>query len=667
MSVPERDLNQKPTVDPQEWLSRQLFGNSEAKKNSANEWVAACLLTLLQPPQLVKDTKDVPAKPKDAPKAAPDDWQGRTGDRAVLKGTMRKSMAAINAVIDAKKEAAIKEGKTPEKLDEKIDIDAVEKELDEGRFGPKTVAALKRVVAFLQDGTVKHLKILDRYGLDIPAGCPLEPPLDKSGRHIGDELFRAKLAKDEIVFDIFKKALEEGKPPDSEAIARLAKAEVFIIESQGRLRSASIRCEAGKLLAEIHSFEDPKKPETMLTGWYPKKELMERDPNETPETRRQKDIELEKWIAATTTALEPAQKQRNYAQTIAFLHYISGRRTESDFERWISELPTVQRVIARSNGLDDKERIFPDDALKPENFPGTIERDPKTGLVTLARPYLPPNPERSREYRDVVGKTNAWLDKYGGDVDQIQQELALLIATGATYKEGHPKAGQPILSLDKMMAVSEDEYPEKKDADGQPIRYPTWQRDKEGRKIGGQEVPEFNFCKRSIEVTKEGDEYVIRPYKQYYWARDYAYNHWNVGGDWNIPFTNFNVGAMQPAGERIYTREEPVRLKGHQFALCIENGRLEFVPANKMEVWAKAAESGEDVGKYVALTVDIALLLTASYEAKGAELLAKKAAQEGVEVAAKQAMLRAYRGQMVKAYWHYFLAGTGFGRQSWPI
>src|SRR5262249_16022791 len=151
------------------------------------------------------------------------------------------------------------------------------------------------------------------------------------------------------------------------------------------------------------------------------------------------------------------------------------------------------------------------------------------------------------------------------------------------------------------------------DEDGQPIKYPSWQKTKSGNNIGGQQVPEFNFCKHGIEVTRDGEYYVIKPYKQYYDARWYAYNHWNVGGDNNISFgcLNFNTGGMQPGGQKLYGRKEPLRIKGNQFALCVESGRLEFVPGDKVDVWAKAAEAGEDASKYAILTVDLVLLISA--------------------------------------------------------
>lgn len=662
MSRAERESDRQETRGYETWVAEQLFGRRGVRRDDANAWMAACLVALLQPDLNVK--KDAPVRAKDARREEAEGWRVREGDREALKKAMRRSIVAINLAIDAQTADAKAKGKPVKDVPEKISLADVEKEWAEGKFGAKSVEAYKRVAKFLQDGTLKHLKILDRFGLDIPPGCPLEPPLDKSGRHIGDELFRAKLQKDEIKFDILRREPAEGRLPDAEDILRLCKADAWITESQGRLKSAFIRWQAGKVLAELKTFEDPDKPETRLTDWYPPRGLIDRDPKETAEQRRKNDLELEKWIAATTQALEPAERLRNYAQTIAFLNYISKRKTESDFERWISELPSVQRLIAKYGyGVDDKDRIFPDDALKPENFPGICERDPKTGLVTFVRPYFPPHPEKSREHRHEIGKVNRWLATHGPDIDQVQHELARLIAGGAVYPKGHAKEGQPIINTDQMLMVHEEEYPEKTDSEGRPIRYPSWQKDKSGKDIGGQEVPEFNFCRHGIDVQRDGEYYVIRPYKQYYWARDYAYNHWNIGGDWNIPFTNFNVGAMQPAGEKIYTRKDPLRIKGHQFALCIESGRLEFVRGEKVQDWARAAEASEDVGKYVTLAVDTALLISATYELKGAQLLAREAAKEGIELAAKQGALRAYRWQLAKAGWHYLLAGTGFGRQ----
>lgn len=674
MSRAERDFDRPQSRGYEAWVAEQLFGKRGVRRDDANAWMAACLVALLKPDLKIK--KDAPDKVKDAGKEEAEGWRVREADREALKKTMRRSIIAINLFIDAQTAEAKAKKKPLDGIEEKISLADVEKEWAEGKFGPKSVEAYKRVAKFLQVGTLKHLKILDRYGLDIPPGCPVEPPLDKSGRHIGDELFRAKLQKDEIKWEILRRQPEEGKLPDAEDILRLCKADAWIVEAQSGLKSAFIRWQAGKLLAELKTFEDPKKPETHLTDWYPPKRLMDRDPKETAEQRRKNDLELEKWIAATTQALEPAEKLRNYAQTIALLNYMSKRRTESDFERWVSDLPTVRKLIAKwGYGIKGDDLVFPDDALKPENFPGVCERDPKTGLVTFVRPFFPPHPEKSREHRHEIGKINKWLATYGPDLDQVQLELARLIAGGAVYPEGHAKAGQPIINTDQLIMVHEDDYPEKTDSEDRKIRYPAWQKDGSGKDIGGQEVPEFNFCKHGVDVQRDGEYYVIRPYKQYYYARFYSYNHWNVGGDWNVPFTNFNVGAMQKAGEKIYTRKEPLRIKGHQFALCFENGRLEFVRGEQVEAWAKAAETNDDVGKYVALTVDLALLATAAYEFKGAQIIAKEgaeilikqAAKEGVVLAesvAKQAALRAYRMQLAKAGWHAVLAGTGFGRQA---
>ncbi|PWU01863.1 MAG: hypothetical protein C5B53_02330, partial [Candidatus Melainabacteria bacterium] len=245
MSVPERDLDKKAASAYIDWLSRKLIGKGSGKGTGTEEWLATCLLTLLMPGP---DAKDPPPKPKDDPK---DDWTVRSADREILKARMIKTITVMNDIVDVKREAARLAGKDPDKVGEKIDLDAIKKEWDAGKFGPKSVAALKKVTEFLSVGTVQHLKVLDAMGLDIPAGCPLEPPLDPSGRHIGDELFRAKLAKDEIKFDLLKKPLEEGKLPDTDFIVRLAKADAFITECQEILKSASIRADAGRLLLEI--------------------------------------------------------------------------------------------------------------------------------------------------------------------------------------------------------------------------------------------------------------------------------------------------------------------------------------------------------------------------------------------------------------------------------
>ena len=255
MSRAERESDRQETRGYEAWVADQLFGKRGVRRDDANAWMAACLVALLQPDLKVK--KDAPVKAKDARREEAEGWRVREGDREALKKAMRRSIVAINLAIDAQTADAKAKGKPVNDIPEKISLADVEKEWADGKFGAKSVEAYKRVAKFLQDGTLKHLKILDRFGLDIPPGCPLEPPLDKSGRHIGDELFRAKLQKDEIKFDILRREPAEGRLPDAEDILRLCKADAWITESQGRLKSAFIRWQAGKVLAELKTFEDP--------------------------------------------------------------------------------------------------------------------------------------------------------------------------------------------------------------------------------------------------------------------------------------------------------------------------------------------------------------------------------------------------------------------------
>ena len=532
-----------------------------------------------------------------------------------VKKTIRRCILAINA-------AEKRPGGNPISDD---DIRAMEAEWAEGKFGPKSIEIWKRVTKFLGEGTIEALKILDSRAIDIPVGCPVAVPLDKSGRHIGDQLFRAKLYAGEISFDIIKGEPIVGAWPSEDEIKKAARAENWISDAESFRRSMDIRQQALLIDRTVKGLEHPDMP---WSKWHPPEELIERDlTKETREERLRKDKALEAWTYSTVDYLEAAIKVQRYAKTIAFLNYMSQRKSNNDVDDLFSNLPSVTRLLEKYYyGIPDAAKIFPDEALKEGIFPGKVTRYANGKIDVSFDP--PPSPEHTVEYAKYVARLQAWLDKYGPGVEQIQKELALVCLS---------KPGEvPKVSKDRLLMAGEEKHPPA------GATYPPGMKDRDGRDIGGQPIPKYNFCRHGVEVSRDGEYYVLKPYTQYYYARWYAYNHY----DW--------TGGMQPVGEKIYTRDQPLRIKGDEYAACFQNQRLQLVRGDMVEKWAKAAETGDDVEKYVDTTIDLAMIATGTYEGRAAILLARAGG-----VGAK----RAAYVTALKAGWHLSIGGTGLTKQ----
>lgn len=552
--------------------------------------------------------KDVPAPAKGGDAVDP-------FAKEQVKRTIRRCILAINA-------AERRPGGSPISDD---DVRAMEAEWAEGKFGPKSIEIWKRVAKFLGEGTIEALKILDSRAIDIPVGCPVAVPLDKSGRHIGDQLFRAKLYAGEISFDIIKGEPIVGAWPSEDEIKKAARAENWISDAESFRRSMDIRQQALLIDRTVKGLEHPDMP---WAKWHPPKELIERDlTKETREERLRKDKALEAWTYSTVDYLEAATKVQRYAKTIAFLNYMSQRKSSNDVDDLFNNLPSVTKLLEKYYyGIPNAAKIFPDEALKDGIFPGKVTRYADGKIDVRFDP--PPSPEHTVEYAKYVARLQAWLDKYGPGVEQIQKELALVCLS---------KPGEvPKLSKDRLIMAGEEKHPPA------GATYPPGMKDRDGRDIGGQPIPKYNFCRHGVEVTRDGEYYVLKPYTQYYYARWYAYNHY----DW--------TGGMQPVGEKIYTRDQPLRIKGDEYAACFQNQRLQLVRGDMVEKWAKAAETGDDIEKYVDTTIDLAMIATGTYEGRAAILLARAGG-----VGAK----RAAYVTALKAGWHLSIGGTGLTKQ----
>lgn len=532
-----------------------------------------------------------------------------------VKRTIRRCILAINAAEPSPGGNPISDA----------DVRAMEAEWAEGKFGPKSIEIWKRVTKFLGVGTIEALKILDSRAIDIPVGCPVAVPLDKSGRHIGDQLFRAKLYAGEISFEILKGEPVAGAWPSEDQIKTAGQAENWISDAESFRRSMDIRQQALLIDRTVKGLEHPDMP---WAKWHPPKELIERDlTKETREERLRKDKALEAWTYSTLDYLEAATKVQRYAKTIAFLNYMSQRKSNNDVDDLFSNLPSVTRLLEKYYyGIPDAAKIFPDEALKEGIFPGKVTRYANGKIDISFDP--PPSPEHTVEYAKYVARLQAWLDKYGPGVEQIQKELALVCLS---------KPGEvPKVSKDRLVMAGEEKHPPA------GATYPPGMKDRDGRDIGGQPIPKYNFCRHGVEVTRDGEYYVLKPYTQYYYARWYAYNHY----DW--------TGGMQPVGEKIYHRDQPLRIKGDEYAACFQNQRLQLVRGDMVEKWAKAAETGDDVEKYVDTTIDLAMIATGTYEGRAAILLARAGG-----VGAK----RAAYVTALKAGWHLSIGGTGLTKQ----
>ena len=275
-------------------------------------------------------------------------------------------------------------------------------------------------------------------GLDFPPGVPVVMPRDISGRAVGDQLLREEIRSGNVPLDF---AVSYDHAPSANDVDKLIAAGAWSTQSIALLRSAGLHYQVDQVAEKIQDLV-PKDAngEGQCDKWLPKDNLT--------------DAQREQWIYAAAPWTQTMMEVRNYAEAIANLNKATN---DASSKIRISELGN---------------KLFPDEALNDENFPGKLDRY-ADGDVVVADAHgrlihylaeqvvssnndevvvrddagqqhmykqsevkkmsageivsihfdLPDTLDRTPENLAKIQKMQDWLDKYSGPVNQAFQEI----------------------------------------------------------------------------------------------------------------------------------------------------------------------------------------------------------------------------------------------------
>lgn len=306
--------------------------------------------------------------------AAPNDQVQKPGDRpaAALKLEDAKTVQMVLSTI---KELQGALGISAERMTK------IEAELKKGEFGTETRKAYNAAARMLENHVLGNLTLLDSRGVEIPAGCPLEPPVDpRSGRHIMPEWFRAQLQNGDLKI---KLGVADDKVPAAQDVALLRAAGIWSTRAMSVLESTIIHSNACRIESQIKEMNF----EGRFNGWLPKKNMS--------------DHEKEQWTYAAQSWMNQWIQVRNYAHSIAQLNVATRESTNPDKLFGI----TVPKWTSIA------QQVFSDEALKDENFPGKVVRD-----ETISNQLPSTYPRLSSVPARISNKCESWKNGWKSTV-----------------------------------------------------------------------------------------------------------------------------------------------------------------------------------------------------------------------------------------------------------
>lgn len=306
------------------------------------------------------------------------------GERDKLKEVLNR-MAIIPDMADL-----LKEGQ----------LDALNRELDEGRFGPNSRDFYNKTAGFLSELSNGMAVGIVLRGGKLPPGLPIELDRDASGRAQGDDVFRAQLITGRAKVDI-----HEAEPGDKPDVAKLSEAANWTVKAANTINEMQLRFEVKAFDEAIERYSD----RGSLDKWKSTDGMSVDD-------MRQLQAARGEWINL-------AMQTENYAQAIA--HFNKATQESVSDQKWpvIGDkirIGDIEIDVQRTAGRDSN--IFPDEALQEGVFPGTVKR--VNGRITEMSFDLPRTLERTDENVAKMNKLKVWLEKYGPLVDQVTREVS---------------------------------------------------------------------------------------------------------------------------------------------------------------------------------------------------------------------------------------------------
>ncbi|MFN8657828.1 MAG: tyrosine-protein phosphatase [Candidatus Obscuribacterales bacterium] len=521
-----------------------------------------------------------------------------------------------------------------------IDAAKIQKEWEEGQFGPESRRLWRDAQTYLQQDALRLGQMLDARGLKLPPGAPFATRTSDSGTGLRetDEMFRARLRKGDVSFGPEGKKLDKpGDLPTKEETDRLINTVMWVGKAGVSWQKAFIEGQAAFVRQGITDIEGMSRGGP-LRGWMPPERA-------TPE-------QLEKWTVSAAAWMDTVTKVRDYADTIAAFNAAT-TTTGTDF-------PSLTQLFKKIKGVDGEAMKFPDDALKDENFKdiGRVIRAPN-GAIERIELNLPTSLERTKENLEKMAKLEAWLAKWAPQVDQVSREVAAAMADQdrilLNVDDSEIQQSRQI-AADELRKYNPELKGDASDV-GKPVKMPDGQVD---WRIGGintdgsyqlrRAAPngeDFNMKRYGFETVKvnakgerddNGDYVKVTGYQDYVYARFYSYNNW-----WGLN-TVHRTTSHEP---QIYHKNDRIPI--------MDNGRVRLLPAGQLDAFLSAQKWARETGNVATAAVDVGMIATGVYEARAAYL----AARAGGEVAMRQIVK-----ESLKATWHLGLGLTGFGKQA---
>ncbi len=599
-------------------------------KSGSSSLPAAFSLSADAPPESKVDNnagKDAPAAPGIVALA-----KVPHGDLVIR--ILGRSIGVANEVVKAEN-GKLAPGKNPE---EAFNEEKLKEEWKREEFGPESKRLYAKVHQLIERDVLGLAVELDSRGIAFPPGCPIQPEKSVSGSGLPetDESFRARVRNGEIKFSFPPKAFNGDGVPEAGDVTTFANHFTWTQYAKLKCVQGAIDSQAASVEFHLKGVEKFAKSGD-LSGWKRPSDLA---PDQS-----------ERWANATMAWVNTIQRVHTYADTIAAFNAAT---SDKGFQ-----FPGLTDLFKKIK-LPDNATVFPDEALKEANFPGTIKRGPD-GLITEMKLDLPATSERTPENLRKMQKVEEWLRKYGPSVDKIwgqmldtdsSPERTLMWVADGDFQREKASTFADLQELNGHLSGNQKDVNQKVKLPGDELDWFVKSVSANGQYVLEKRAPNgepFNMkrsgfttetCDKDGKPDPKGDYVSVTSYRKYEWARFHAYNGWNY------------LGSIKPI-EQINAK--PQVFHKNDFVPIIEDNRMRILQAKHLKGWSEAMDNARQTGNLVGTAVDVGMCVTGTIEFRAAWVAAKKLG----EVSAKQVAKEGLKGA-----WHVGLGATGFAKQA---
>lgn len=250
----------------------------------------------------------------------------------------------------------------------KRDLDALTKDKNEGRFGPATQRAFSETVTWIEKLAVPGaINELSRLALPIPAGSPLELPVDAQGRPVSLDYFRSLVSANRIKADL---RIDTKTVPTDTTLDTVQDTMTWLRTVDGTVREAREQRQDQLLEEQIKKLiQNPEQQ----TAWLDKR-----------------GGSNEEWRAAAIDTIDLTTRIKNYVEAMDSLNRAG--------HRFPIELPPGCQVERNKDG-------------KITHVSLDLPKDLRLG-----------HPENAKKMENLRG----WLHTHGDQIDQAVKELIKL-------------------------------------------------------------------------------------------------------------------------------------------------------------------------------------------------------------------------------------------------